>query len=173
MLHDSLDAWRGAEWIGGGTHDMVFYSHYLSVFKFEYDLQLEKKSSKAGFLLGGNDRRLMNKNLNIQGVASQKDENYLEFELDISAVDGTQNGTAKLNVYRVGYAPYDSKNQAFISFDIPLTLINNENKYDKHTIYSECVFGFFQLWINGTEETNLVSTNDDTFPLHGVRSGLT
>ena len=164
MLNGGLNAWQGAQWIGGGDEDMVFYSHYLSVFRFEYDVQLEKKSTKASFLMGGNDRRLMNKNLNIQGVASQKDQNYLEFELDVSSVDGTEEGKARMNVYRVGYAPDDSKNQPFRSFDIPLTLINNENKYDKHTIYSECVFGFFQLWVDGNEEKNLVSTNDDTLP---------
>ena len=166
LLNSDISAWDGAQWIGGGDEDLVFYSHYLSVFKMEYDLQLDKKSKsgKASFLLGGNDSRLMNKNMNIQAVENKIDESYLAFELDISSIDGSDNGMGKLNVYRVGYAAEDSKEKPIRSFDIPLSLVNNSNKYEKHTIYGECVFGFFQIWIDGQDAEHKISTNDDKMP---------
>ena len=39
-----LSAWNGAKWIGGNDEDMVFYSHYLPMFKINYSVQLDKKS---------------------------------------------------------------------------------------------------------------------------------
>ena len=57
-----LSAWGGATWIGGSDQDLVLYSHYLSVFKVNYTIELKNKSTKAGFILGANDSRLMDKN---------------------------------------------------------------------------------------------------------------
>jgi alpha-L-rhamnosidase len=45
----------------------------------------------------------MDRDMNIQGVANKRGQSYIRFELDISNVDGTENGLAKFNVYRVGY----------------------------------------------------------------------
>ena len=41
----------------GAEEDLVFYSHYLSVYKFQYAIQLDKasNSTKAAFVFGGND----------------------------------------------------------------------------------------------------------------------
>ena len=39
MLSGNLEGWSGAKWIGGATEDMVLYSHYLSVFKIQYQIQ--------------------------------------------------------------------------------------------------------------------------------------
>jgi len=33
FLNTKIDAWSGADWVGGSAEDMPFYSHYLSVFK--------------------------------------------------------------------------------------------------------------------------------------------
>ncbi|MBG49684.1 MAG: alpha-L-rhamnosidase [Pseudozobellia sp.] len=166
LMKTDISAWNGAQWIGGGDDDLVFNSHYLSVFKFGYSIKLHQKSksSKASFLLGGNDPRLMDKNLNIQGVENSQDQSYIAFELDISGLNGSETGMARLNVYRVGYSAEDSKTEPFRSFEISRDLINDSNKYELHTVNAECVFGFFQVWLDGTEEKNKVSTNDNQFP---------
>ncbi|UWX55539.1 hypothetical protein NYZ99_03295 [Maribacter litopenaei] len=166
--------WNNAQWIGGGDEDLVLYSHYLSVFKLEYGMQLNQKSksTKASFVFGANDRRLMDKDKNIQGVASGKDESYIRFELDISEVDGSESGLAKFNVYRVGYAPEDSDEMPFRSYDIPLNLINQENKYQNHTFHMACNFGLFEVFLDGWEPANKISGNDDTNPPPRGRVGF-
>lgn len=158
--------WRGAQWIGGGDADLVLYAQYLSVFKLEYALQLDKKSksTKASFVFGANDTRLMDRDKNIQGVANKKDESFIRFELDITEVDGSPEGLAKLNVFRVGYGPNDSNEVPFKSYDIPSDLIDQGNKYDKHSFYTSCDFGLFEVFLHGTAPEQKISGNDDTMP---------
>ena len=150
------DQWNGAQWIGGSEEDLVLYSHYLSVFKLEYGIQLDEKSksTQASFVFGGNDTRLMDKDMNIQGVKVGKDESFIRFELDVASVDGSDDGLAKFNIYRVGYAPEDTNNKPFKSYEIPLFLLNEDNKNDKHIFYSECNFGIFRVYLNGMDENN-------------------
>lgn len=54
-----LSAWDGAMWIGGNNENLVLYSHYLSVYNIRYTLAIEKGSTKASFILGTNDMRLI------------------------------------------------------------------------------------------------------------------
>ncbi|MFX0555395.1 family 78 glycoside hydrolase catalytic domain [Maribacter sp. CXY002] len=168
------DHWNNAQWIGGSEEDLVLYSHYLSVFKMEYGLQLDKKSksTRASFVFGANDSRLMDKDKNIQGAKSGRDESYIRFELDVTSVDGSENGLAKFNVYRVGYAPDDSNEITFRSYDIPLSLVNKDNKYEKHIFFTECNFGLFEVFLNGKEPQNKISGNDDTTPPPRGRVGF-
>lgn len=49
LLNSGIDAWKGAEWIG--SNDLNFYTHYLSVYKFQYDVQIDK-GTKASFVFG-------------------------------------------------------------------------------------------------------------------------
>jgi len=155
------DEWNNAQWIGGGAEDLVLYSHYLSVFKLEYGLELDtkSKSTKASFLFGGNDARLMDKDMNIQGVKVGKDESFIRFELDVSEVDGSEDGLGKFNIYRVGYAKEDNNDVPFKSYDIPLSLISEKNKNEKHIFYTECNFGIFRVYLNGKEENNELTKN--------------
>lgn len=158
-----LSAWNGADWIGGSGKDLVFYSHYLSVYKFTYSLQLDKKlkSTKAGFIFGANDERLMDKNMNTKGMQSAKDASYVKLELDISKVDGSKTGLALLNIYRVGYAKGDSANTPFKSIQIPLTLINKDNKYQKHQVLASSIFGVFDFYIDGEDELHKIGISDN------------
>ncbi|WP_405380036.1 family 78 glycoside hydrolase catalytic domain [Maribacter sp. LLG6340-A2] len=158
----NTELWNGAQWIGGGDNDMVLYSHYLSVYKFDYTVQLDEKSksTKAAFIFGANDARLLDKNKNIQGVNAAKDDTHISFELDISAVDGTDEGVAKFNVYRKGYANEDDVTIPFRSYDIPLNKINEKNKYDAHTFYTQCNFGLFKVYLGGEQEKDIISTDD-------------
>ncbi|WP_375324256.1 family 78 glycoside hydrolase catalytic domain [Flagellimonas sp. GZD32] len=155
-------AWNNAEWIGGSDDDLVFYSHYLSVFKLEYAIQLDEKSksTKGAIVFGANDKRLMDKNLNVQGVENGQGESFVAFELDISQVDGSETGLAQLHVYRVGYDVGDTKDKPIYSFPIPNTLVNLENKYDKHTIYVDAIFGLFDVYLDEREPENRISKSD-------------
>ena len=166
LMNPDISAWSGAKWIGGGDDDLVFYSHYLSVFKFSYGIQLDKAtgSKKAAFVMGANDRRLMNKDLNIMGMRNAEDQSYIGFELDISAVNDSETGLAKLNIYRVGYSKNDKAEVPVKSLDIPRNLINNTNQYEKHTVLAECNFGLFEIFINGKEEANKLKEKTDAPP---------
>lgn len=157
-----LSAWEGAEWIGGDDEDLVFYAPYLAVFRFNYDLKLDETSgsTRAGFVFGANDSRLMDKNKNILGVECGKDQSYIQFEIDISRVDGSPNGKANFNIYRIGYHPDDQKEIPFKSYTIPLWMINNTNKYDTHRVYTEAVFGLYTIHIDGTDDKHLITTKD-------------
>lgn len=156
----NLAAWDGANWIGENDKDMILHSHYFSVFKVQYQLQLDEnsKSTKAAFLFGGNDLRLMNKDMNLNGMAVQKDESYIALELDISALQN--GGNAKLNVFRVGYDANDKTDVPFKAFDIPTELINADNQYQPHKFYIDCVYGIMELFIDGKEEKNKVVKQD-------------
>ena len=106
---------------------MVLYSHYLPVFRLNVALRLDKetKSTRAGFVYGANDKRLMDKNKNLYQLQNGKDESYIKIELDLDSLASGKE--AMLNVYRVGYHPDDRKDVPFKSFPIPLTLINESN----------------------------------------------
>jgi alpha-L-rhamnosidase len=158
LLNPDISAWSGAKWIGGGSEDLVFYSHYLSVYKFQYAVQLDKatNSTKAAFVFGANDARLMDKDLNIQGVENQKDQSYIALELDISRVSESPEGLAKLNIYRVGYTKTDSKEIPFKSLSIPKNLINEANKYEKLKIFVTCNFGLYEFFIGENKPENKV-----------------
>lgn len=172
LLNDNpdLSAWDGATWIGGRDEDQVLYSHYLSVFKLAYNLALDptSQSTRASFVFGGNDQRLMEKDLNIQGVANGKNESYLAFELDISDLREA-GGAAKFNIYRVGYAPEDRADVPFKSFDIPTEKISHLNKYDKHAFQVSCNFGLFEVFLNGEQAEDKISRDDPSDSPFGSR----
>lgn len=148
----NLSAWDGATWIGGGNDDLVLKADYFNVFKVNYSLQLDKESNstKASFILGANDSRLMDKNKNIQGVENGENESYIKFELDTTNVDGSETGLAKFNIYRVGYSKDDSKDTPLLSYDIPKTLLSETNKFEKHDFYISSDSGLVEVAMDGT-----------------------
>lgn len=152
----TLSAWSGAKWIGGGDHDMVLYSDYLPVFKINFTIQLDKnsKSTNAGFIYGANDNRLLDKNKNTFNIENKKDSSYILIELDITSL--STKDFAKINIYRVGYAPQDNKHLPIKSLAIPTPIINNHNKYESHTIYLSSVFGNTKIFIDGESNMNLI-----------------
>lgn len=141
----NLSAWYSGKWIG--TNKIPFYAHYQSVYVLKFDVQI-KKGNKASFVFGANDPRLMNKNLNIQGVESVKDQSYIALELDLSAMSKSDTAKAKLNVIRAGYDLKDDASKVFKSFDIATTLINKSNQLQKHTVYAVCNFGLFDFYLD-------------------------
>ncbi|MEO6731195.1 MAG: alpha-L-rhamnosidase N-terminal domain-containing protein [Ferruginibacter sp.] len=151
-----LSAWNGAKWIGGGDEDMVLYPVYLPMFKINCSIQLDKesKSTRAGFIYGANDNRLMDKYKNLYHLENKKDEPYLLVEIDIAPLALKEN--AKLNIYRVGYHRDDKKEAPFKTFSIPLAIISDANKYEKHTVSLSSDLGYSRIYIDGDEKEKFV-----------------
>ena len=149
LMNPSITAWDGAQWIGGSDDDLVFFSDYQLIFGLKYSIELEEGSDKASFVYGANDLRLMDKYKNIFQVESEKDESYIKLQLDISDVDGSSTGTAKLNVFRAGYAPEDNPEVPLKSFEVKTSVINNQNKYNSHEIDFQSAFGNISITLDG------------------------
>lgn len=81
-----------------------------------------RKSTRASFVYGANDKRLMDKNKNLYHLQNGKDESYIKIELSIDSLASGKK--AMLNVYRVGYHPGDQGSVPFKSFPVPLTWIH-------------------------------------------------
>jgi alpha-L-rhamnosidase len=143
-------AWGGATWIGGGHDDLVLYSPYLAIFDVKYVLAIAQGSTRAGFVYGANDSRLMDEHKNIYQVESGKDQSYIKLELDISALGSAPDGKAKLHVYRAGYKDTDSPSQPLKTFEIDGAVINDANKHAGHTIEFRSAFGQITLTIDGS-----------------------
>jgi alpha-L-rhamnosidase len=146
-----LSGWGGATWIGGGDEDLVLYAHYLSVFDLEYRLAIEEGSARAGLVFGANDARLMDRNKNVYRLQAGPDESYIELELDVSAVDGTEDGLAQLHVYRVGYKDGDSREAPFHSFAILPSVINQGNRHAPHHVKVTGIFGEISITLDGND----------------------
>ncbi len=164
-------AWDGAQWIGGGPEDLVLYSHYLSIYDVRYKQTIEPGSTRAGLVFAANDSRLMDKNKNIFQLENGHNGSYFKLELDISGVNGTATGMAKLNIYRVGYHPDDDPKKPFKSWDIYTSVINQENKNKEHAIAFSGVFGEITLSIDGVTKFSEVKEPEGgfRFPRMGER----
>lgn len=158
LMNPLITAWNGAKWIGGGDDDLVLHPSYLPVYNINYTLQLDKdsQSSKAAFIYGANDPRLMDKNMNIYNLQNEKDESYIAVELDVSKI--SIGGNALLNVYRSEYSPTDKKDIPLKSLIIPKTLVNSKNKYDKHTFYLKTMYSQTDFYIGGENASNLIGS---------------
>lgn len=158
LMHPSIESWSGAKWIGGDDSDLVLYPNYLPTFLINYTLQLDKESgtTKAGFVFGANDPRLMNRNMNIYNLQREKNESYIEVELDISSVNA--GGNALLHVYRVGYTPSDNRENPLQTLEIPSSLINEENQYHEHTFHLRTMYSKTDFYIDGEEDSNKIGT---------------
>ena len=153
-----LSAWSGAKWIGGGDEDLVLYPDYLPVFKLNFSIQMDKSaaSTRAGFIYGANDSRLLDRNKNYYQLQNKPDSSYILVELDIAPLSSDK--PALLNVYRAGYKPGDQRNKPLFTFQISAALINGQNKYDKHTVYLSSVMGATDFYIDGEQKDNHVGS---------------
>ena len=142
-------AWGGAKWIGGGDGDLVLYAPYLAIFDFNYALTIAPGSTRASFVYGANDSRLMDRNKNVYQLQNGKDQSYIKLELDISGVDGTPAGKAKLHVYRAGYKDTDTAAKPFHTFEVGTDAINSANLNAEHVIGVSSAFGRITITIDG------------------------
>ncbi len=142
-------AWKGARWIGMPEEGNVLYAPYLPVFEFTVSIQLDERSKtrQAAFLLGANDKRLMDANKNIHHLQNAQDSSYVKFELDTQGLDG--NGDASLVVYRVGYAKEDKKGVPLKVLPIPIELVHKGNRYQKHRVAVAVNLGNTEVFVDG------------------------
>jgi len=158
LMQPSINAWNDAKWIGGGDNDLVLYPDYLPAFNINYTLQLDREcgTTKAGFLFGANDPRLMDRNKNIYNLQQGRDESYVEVELDISGLERGE--TAFLNIYRVGYAPGDVKDTPLQRLAIALSLINISNRYEPHDIHLKTMYSVTEFYLDGDDEHHKIGS---------------
>jgi alpha-L-rhamnosidase len=157
-----LSAWDGATWIGGSEKDMVLYSHYLPIFTLKYSVSIAEGSTKAGFILGANDSRLMDKNKNLFQLQNGKNQSYLKLELDISAVDDSETGKAELNVYRAGYTDKDVATVPVKTFEIKNEFINKDNKNKEHRFLIKDIFGELAIIMDDSDSFFVPDPNAGT-----------
>ncbi|WP_297094774.1 hypothetical protein [uncultured Draconibacterium sp.] len=162
LMNPDNSAWDGAQWIGGGDDDLVFYSQYEMIFKMKYAVAIAEGSSKAGFVFGANDMRLMDRYKNIYQLENERNESYIKLELDVSAVDGSSNGLAKLNIYRAGYTKTDNPAVPLKTFSIKSSVINAANKNDKHLFELRSAFGNITITLDQNPDF-FVKRKDDSF----------
>jgi len=146
-----LSAWNGAQWVGGGDDDLVLYAQYSSIYKLNYTQKIDVGSTRASFVVGANDPRLMDRYKNTFQLDNKRDESYIRFELDVSGLGKTSDGVAKFNIYRVGYTDTDKADVPFVSFDVLPSIINESNKYAEHKFELRDRWGGFLISIDGND----------------------
>jgi alpha-L-rhamnosidase len=149
LMDPTLAAWNGATWIGGSDADLVLYAPYLSVFDLKFTVAIAQGSTRAGFVYGANDARLMDRFKNVYQLKNAKDQSYIRLEFDVSAV-GTPGGKAKLHVYRAGYTETDDPSKPVRTFDIDPKVVNDTNQHAEHSVEFHSAFGLITLSIDGT-----------------------
>lgn len=87
-----------AKWIG--SSDKVLWADYLPQFTISAEMEMAEGSARASLLFGGNDPRLMDRNMNILGVENGVDESYMRVELD--------RRDKCVRIYRTGYTLADT-----------------------------------------------------------------
>ena len=149
--------WNGAKWIGGADQDAVLYAHYLPVFKLGYTVQLDRtsNSTRAGFVYGANDARLLDRNKNPGELQSKRNSSYVMLEIDTSGLRTGQD--AALNIYRVGYHANDKADVPFKRVAIARSLINPGNQYEQHSISLSSNLGQTRILIDGEGPQHLVT----------------
>ena len=147
-------AWNNAKWIGVSDAQQALHAQYLPVFRLEFSIQLDENtnSTKAGFLYGANDARLMDQNKNHFSIRNSKDSSYILIELDISPL--LHEAPAQVKVYRSGYTKKDQRNQPLATFHVPTQLLNSTNKYRLHHFHLSSVLGDTELFLDGTAPAN-------------------
>jgi len=170
----NLEAWEGAEWIGGSDDDLVLYAPYIVIFNAKYTIALGPGSTRASFIYGANDSRLMDKYKNIWQVENKRNESFIKIELDISGADGSENGMAKINIYRSGYTDSDTPGKPIRTFDVKTDFINKENSHSEHTIEFTSIFGQLSLTLDGSNSFMYVPPSAEAqTPQPAARPGFT
>lgn len=156
------------QWIGGDERAMPFYSQYLPVFRLSANILLDKKSKshRAALIYGANDRRLMDDDKNILGMANGRDESYIKVELEVG-------DSCFLNVYRVGYTRNDRADKPMYRLPVPSGMLTLRNRYVYHQVAVESSSGTTDVYLDGVKigqvELNPMGRGGDyiSFPMVG------
>jgi len=159
---------QGAKWIG--SNQPYLYSDYLPVFKMSWTLQLDKESqsTNASVLFGGNDPRLMDRNMNVLGVEAKRDESFVRVELDASMSE--PDSIVKLRLWRVGYTTKGA--ELMSSINLP-EFSDDSLLYLPHTYSVACNLGNIDIYLDnkkiGSAGINPMGNGGDyiAFPVLG------
>ena len=145
FLDPSVKAWEGAQWIG--APEKYVSARTIGVFVISSKFRLEKGSSRAGIVFGANDPRLTDARKNQYEIAG---ENYIRYVLDVSEIP------ARLEIWRVGYAPGDTAKKPFAVVpaaaygkEPPEPVITEENRYDAHELKIEVIGDCAWTYLDG------------------------
>ena len=142
---------EGAEWIGSDA--VVLNAHALAEYELSYDVRLSDADGTAAFYFGGNDERLLSRNLNHMGVEHNSGEIYMSLKLC----------HGNLSVIRRGYVQDDAE-ETLKTFTLPKAWLAD-------TMHMRAVveLGLLQLSVNDSifEEVKLTpgeNTGGDYIP---------
>lgn len=132
LMDSSVKAWEGAQWIGAPY--CTLSPDVRGIFGVETEFILDSESTRAGVVIGADDRRISG-------------ENYFRFDLDVSEIP------AKLAIYRGGIAKEDRADVPLAVVDVVdfdstdhKPVITEENRYEPHKLYLEvtgnCVYTY-------------------------------
>jgi len=153
QAQDNTHIFSAAKWIGGGDEDLPFYSQYLPVFKINFSVKFGEKTkfNRAKFIYAANDERLSDKNKNFYNIENKRDSSYICVEIN------ADNIPAKLNIYRAGFAPKDSKDKPFRTFEISAKILNESNLQQPQRVFIHSNLGITQIFIGSETKENLVA----------------
>ncbi len=141
------EPWCGAKWIGTGTRNL--WAPMLTVFDLSCEITLLPGSEMAGIIFGANDPRLMDRYKNIWGLESMRFGSYLYVRIDTRPLSLREN--ARLEIFRVGYAKSDSREKPLFSLEIPRAVLCEENRFERHLVRVQSVYGEADLFLDGIQ----------------------
>lgn len=134
------EVFDGAQWIG--TDEVVLNAAALAEFSLSYDVTLSRPDAKSVFYLGGNDERLMSRNLNHMGVEHQRGEIYMALTL----ADGS------FSVSRRGYEVNDQET-LLQTLELPAT-----SDAKSYHVQAEIIDGLLHLQVNDSAYADIKLT---------------
>lgn len=147
LMNPDISAWEGAKWIAAPR--FTVRNRTRGVFCIESTFEMTGGAKRAGIVFGAGDYRLMKKSLNEYGIEGI---NYIRYEIDC-----TKPEHSCLNIYRVGYAPEDSKERAFASIALPM--LNEDSFAEPYTLRVEVIGNQARAFINGRAAGGLITLN--------------
>lgn len=132
LLASAAHGLEGAHWIGAPSYDLPVNPEFLPVFKIDFDISLDR-NSHASLIYGADDPRLMDRNMNIFGLAAKPGESFISLRID---------GGGTVSVFRKGYHPDDSEKPVAVIGNVKLR--NGRNHF---TVVS--VLGTTEIFLNG------------------------
>lgn len=131
LMGKDLKAWHGAKWIG--PDEIALAAETIPAFRLQFEMQIAQGGSSAGVVFGAGDPRLNTSTKNNYLICG---ENYIAYQLHVAQIP------AVLTVYRKGYAPGETGKEPIAIIEVPETLLNLENRYEKHA---------FEIVISGNQ----------------------
>lgn len=135
LMDSSIQAWEGAQWIGAPY--CTLSPDVRGIFGVETEFRLDPGSSRAGVVIGANDRRI-------------SVENYFRFDIDAAQIP------AKLSIYRVGIDPKDRADVPLAVVDVAdfdseshAPVITLKNRYEAHKLYLEVTGNCVYTYVDG------------------------